>query len=243
MKLDGMNAIVTGASRGLGAALAEALARAGARVVLVARGRESLEALAASLRAEGLTVHALAEDVAEKQAVHRIAGAAAALTGPIDLLVNNASLLGPVPLAPLAETDCEDLEAALAANLVGPFRLTKAVIGSMLLRGRGVVLNVTSDAATSPYPGWGAYGASKAALEHLTAIWAAELAESGVKLFRVDPGEMDTQMHADALPDADRSALTRPDVVARRIVALVEQSDSLASGARFEAAAFAAAPW
>src|SRR6185369_17167166 len=117
---------------------------------------------------------------------------------------NNASTLGPVPLRLLLDTDCEDLEQALAVNLVGPFRLTKVVLGQMVLRGRGLVVNVTSDAALEAYPRWGAYGASKAALEQLGRVWAAELQETGVRVLAVDPGEMDTRMHADAIPDADR---------------------------------------
>ena len=137
-------------------------------------------------------------------------GQAAALVGPIALLINNASTLGPLPLRLLLDTDCEDLERALAVNLVGAFRLTKVLAGPMVLRGAGTIVNVTSDAATEPYERWGAYGASKAALEQLGRVWAAELAGTGVRLFTVDPGEMDTRMHADAIPDANRAELSDP---------------------------------
>jgi NAD(P)-dependent dehydrogenase (short-subunit alcohol dehydrogenase family) len=119
----------------------------------------------------------------------------------------------------LLDTDCEDLERALAVNLVGPFRLTKAIAGPMVLRGAGTIVNVTSDAALQPYPSWGAYGASKAALEQLGRIWAAELEGTGVRVLTVDPGEMDTVMHAQAMPDADRSQLADPARVADAIVA------------------------
>src|SRR4029078_4306552 len=111
-----------------------------------------------------------------------------AAIGAIDVLVNNASTLGPVPLRLLLDTDCEDVERALAVNLVGPFRLTKAVAGPMVLRGRGTIVNITSDAATEAYERWGAYGASKAALEQLGGVWAAELAGTGGRPFTVGPG-------------------------------------------------------
>ena len=103
-------------------------------------------------------------------------------------------------------------------NLVGPFRLTKVLGGSMAMRGRGVVVHVSSDAAVSAYPRWGAYGVSKAAQDHLNRTLAAEMGEAGVRFLAIDPGEMDTQMHADAMPDADRSTLARPGDVAAKIV-------------------------
>jgi NAD(P)-dependent dehydrogenase (short-subunit alcohol dehydrogenase family) len=237
MDLRGRGAIVTGGSRGLGAAIGAGLAAAGARVVLVARGAEALEETAARIRAAGGEAHVLAEDVGDKDATYRIAGAAAALAGPIDVLVHNASTLGPVPLRLLLDTDCEDLQRTLDVNLVGPFRLTKALVGSMALRGTGVVVHVSSDAATNAYPRWGAYGVSKAALDHLNRVWAAELEGTGVSLLSVDPGEMDTEMHAAAMPDADRSALARPADVAAKIVRLIARARSLPAGARLDAAA------
>jgi len=229
--LEGQTALVTGGSQGLGRALGGALAAAGARVVLIARHFEPLAAAVAEIRAAGGEAHAVVADVADKDAAAIIAGQSTALVGPIDLLINNASTLGPVPLRLLLDTDCEDLERALAVNLVGAFRLTKAIAGPMVLRGAGTIVNVTSDAATEPYERWGAYGASKAALEQLGRVWAAELAGTGVRLFTIDPGEMDTRMHADAIPDANRAELSDPARVAERIVALVAGAES-ASGAR-----------
>jgi len=214
MDVRGAAVVVTGGSRGLGAALGAALARRGARVVLVAREGAALRATVEAIRVAGGEAHALADDVGDKEAIHRIAGASAGLVGAIDILVHNASTLGPVPLRLLLDTDCEDLERALAVNLVGPFRLTKAIAGGMAVRGRGLVVHVTSDAAVGAYAHWGAYGVTKAALDHLNRTWAAELDGTGVRFVSVDPGEMNTKMHADAVPDADITTLLDPAVVA-----------------------------
>jgi len=231
--------LITGASRGLGAALAEELAGQGARLALVARGEAALDQVVRAIRARGGEAHAIAADVGAKDEVYAIAGAAAALVGEVDLVVHNASELGAVPLALLADTACEDLERVLAVNLIGPFRLTKALVGPMLLRGRGLVVHVSSDAATAAYPRWGAYGASKAAVDHVARIWAAELAGTGVRFLTVDPGEMDTAMHAAAVPDADRRSLARPEAVARALAGMI-RDDAIPNGARLEAAAWGA---
>lgn len=232
MTLRNETVLVTGGSRGLGEALARELARRGAKVVLVARDAEPLDAVVESIRAAGGDAWSIAADVADKEAVHRITGLAAALAGPIDVVVHNASTLGPVPLRLLLDTDCEDLERALAVNVVGPFRLTKVLAGSMALRGGGLVVHVSSDAAVEAYPTWGAYCASKAALDHLARVWAAEMEGTGVRFLGIDPGEMDTRMHADAMPDADPTTLARPADVARGIADLIEREPREPSGAR-----------
>ena len=239
--MNGTIALITGASRGLGRALLGELARAGSRVVGVARDADAMARAATELAAQGFEAHGLGGDIGDKRDIHRIAGAAAALVGPIDVLVHNASTLGPTPLPLLLDTACEDFEHTLQVNLIGPFRLTKALAGHMLLTGSGLVVHVSSDAATSAYPGWGAYGVSKAALDHLGRIWAAELAGSGVRFLSIDPGEMDTDMHRAALPEADRATLAAPREVAERIVRLLARSAELPSGARFEAARLEAA--
>jgi NAD(P)-dependent dehydrogenase (short-subunit alcohol dehydrogenase family) len=172
--------------------------------------------------------------VGNKDHVYARAGAAAAAVGDVDLVVHNASSLGPVPLRFLADTACEDLEQALATNVVGPFRLTKALAGPMLLRGRGLVVHISSDAATVGYPRWGAYGASKAAFDQLARVWAAEVEGMGVRFFGIDPGDMDTALHAAAVPDADRSSLARPEAVARVVAAMIAD-DSIPNGARLQA--------
>lgn len=241
MEIQGKTALVTGASRGLGAALARRLAGEGARVILVARGAEALEETVEAIRRSGGEAHAIAADIGDKRSIHRIAGEAAALAGSVDILVHDAATLGPLPLPRLADTACEDLEEVLAVNLVGPFRLTKALLGPMVLRGAGLVISVTSDASLEAYPGWGAYGVSKAALEHLTRIWATEVEGTGVRLVTVDPGEMDTLMHAQALPEADRSLLPTSDEAARLIVERIRGIESIPNGSRIDLSAAVAA--
>lgn len=236
MKLEGKSVLITGASRGLGAALGERLLEYGARVVLVSRGDkgptggEELRRTAERLREKG-EVHALSFDIANKAETHQIAGAAAALVGPIDVLIHNASTLGKVPLELLLDTECEDFAQVLETNLIGPFRLSKIIAGSMALRGGGTIVHLSSDAAVQAYERWGAYSVSKAAFDHLARCFAVELAPHGVRVLSVDPGEMNTKMHADAVPDADPRSLADPSDVAARIVALLERDD-IASGAR-----------
>ena len=227
---------MTGASRGLGRALAEALAAKGANLALVAREAGPLGDVVATINAKGLgRAHAIVGDIADKHAIHRIAGQAHGLVGEIAVAIHNASTLGPTPLRLLLDTECEDLAAVLETNLVGPFRLTKVLAGAMVLRGAGTIVHVSSDAAVEPYPRWGAYGTSKAAQDHLARILAAELEGTGVRIFAVDPGEMDTKMHADAVPDADRASLQRPVDVAARIVQMIEDSTRAQNGARLVA--------
>jgi NAD(P)-dependent dehydrogenase (short-subunit alcohol dehydrogenase family) len=240
MDLSGKAAIVTGASRGLGRALARQLAQAGARVVLVARSAPELEQAVHEIRAEGGEAHALSFDVGKKEDVYPLAGAAAALVGPIELLVHNASSLGPTPLRLLLDTECEDLSQVLETNLVGPFRLSKAIAGSMALRKSGTIVHISSDASVNAYPHWGAYSVSKAALDHLSRLWAAELEGRGVRVLSVDPGEMDTVMHRQAIPEANPATLARPEDVAARIVAMIRDG-SLPSGSRIEAQSWRAA--
>ncbi len=237
MKIQGSNILITGGSRGLGLALAHKLGALGAKIVIVARNRIALDQAVARLGESGIQAHGIATDIGSKESITAVAARAAALVGDIDILINNASSLGATPLRLLLDTDCEDLSAVLEVNLVGPFRLTKIIVGNMALRGRGTVINISSDAAVSAYATWGAYSASKAALDHLTRVWAEELADTGVHFMAIDPGEMNTRMHADAMPHADTEALAKPEAVAARIAAALMTSPP---EVRFEANAFEA---
>ncbi|MBL0728700.1 SDR family oxidoreductase [Piscinibacter sp. HJYY11] len=209
---------VTGGTSGLGLALVRHLHAAGAQVAFVARTPARVAEVARSLPG----THGLVADITRKDDIYPLALQITAALDGLDVLVNNASHLGPVPLALLADTACEDLETALAANLLGPFRLTKALLGALRASARdgrlATVVNITSDAAATPYPGWGAYGASKAALAQLSRIWHEELREHGVRVLALDPGDMDTPFHALALPDADPATLKRPADAASEIL-------------------------
>jgi NAD(P)-dependent dehydrogenase (short-subunit alcohol dehydrogenase family) len=219
--LSGLRVAITGGTSGLGLALVRELLARGARVAFVARHEDDVERVAR----EHAGAIGIVGDVSRKEEIHPIAIQLLGRLGGLEVLINNASSLGPVPLAPLADTECEDLEAALATNLLGPFRLTKALLGSLTASARDgrhpLVINISSDAAVNPYATWGAYGASKAALHHLSRIWCEELAADGVRVVSVDPGDMDTPLHALAVPDADRSTLKRPETAAREIAALI----------------------
>jgi NAD(P)-dependent dehydrogenase (short-subunit alcohol dehydrogenase family) len=219
--LAGKRVVVTGGTSGLGLALVRAAHRRGARVGFVARTASRVETVARELPG---TVGVVG-DVAEKTAIHRIALQLTGRLGGVDVLINNASSLGPAPLKPLADTECEELELALDTNVVGPFRLTRALLGALAASARAgvhpVVLNVSSDAAVQAYPGWGAYGASKAALRHLSAVWDQELQDLGIRVLSVDPGDMDTALHALAVPDADPATLKRPETAADELLEIV----------------------
>lgn len=233
-------ALITGAGRGLGRALALELGRAGWRLALVARSADELAATAEAVRAAGGQAWAIAADVGDPlpEATRRVVAAAQAVAGPIELVIHAAGALGTSGgLAPLMDTDPDELERALQVNLLGPFRLTRALLGPMLARGRGTIVLVSSDAAVEGYPEWGAYGASKAALEQLGRVWSAELEGAGIRVLTVDPGEMDTVLHAEAVPDADRSQLLDPARVARWLARLLQAPAGPQNGERLVAPA------
>ena len=208
---------VTGGTSGLGLALVRRLIGRGALVAFVARSAEAIAQITNETGGYGI-----GGDVGRKEDIYPIALQITGNLGGLDVLINNASALGPMPLALLADTECEELEQALRVNLLGPFRLTKALFGALATsarNGRGAaVINISSDAAVNPYSGWGAYGASKAALRHLTAIWAEEARADGISFLSLDPGDMDTPLHALAVPDADPTTLKRPQDAAAEIV-------------------------
>jgi NAD(P)-dependent dehydrogenase (short-subunit alcohol dehydrogenase family) len=220
--------IVTGTSRGLGLALARALDERGWRLVVDARGDEALAETTAGL--SGVT--AIAGDVADPE--HRQALVEAA-GGEIDLIANNASLLGPSPQPALAEYPLDELRRVYEANVIAPLALVQLALPH--LASGAAILDVTSDAAVEPYEGWGGYGSSKAALEQLTAILGAE--HPGLRVYSIDPGDMRTQMQQEAFPGEDISDRPPPEDSVPGLLALIE--GSLPSG-RYRAAELAGAP-
>jgi NAD(P)-dependent dehydrogenase (short-subunit alcohol dehydrogenase family) len=222
-------ALVTGASRGLGRALAAGLAREGYALITDARNAADLDAAADGIRAAGGTVTAIAGDIADP--AHRAAlQRAAQAAGRLDLLVNNAGTLGASPLPALADYPPDELRAAFEVNVIAPIALTQLMLPLLRARG-GAVLNITSDAALEAYAGWGGYGAAKAALEQASNVLAAE--ELAVRVWWADPGDLRTDMHQRAFPGQDISDRPRPESVVPAFVRLV--CERLPSG-RYRAA-------
>ncbi len=237
-RLDGKYALITGASRGLGRQLALAFAREGAaRLVLVARNAAALDEVARQVRdiAPGARVLVVAADLGREEDVERVAAVTlGAFAGRLDVLVNNASILGPTPLPFLLDYPLDDFRAVLATNLIAPFLLIKKLLPAMI-DGGGSIINVTSDAGVVGYPGWGAYGISKFGIEGLSRTWAAELEGSGVRVNWVDPGSMNTAMHRAAEPDEDPAQWADPADVTEVFVYLASDESAPISGQRFHA--------
>jgi NAD(P)-dependent dehydrogenase (short-subunit alcohol dehydrogenase family) len=224
--------LITGASQGLGRALARLLAQRGDRLILTARGADALATVAGELGNQTQLL-ALPGDVTDRAHAARLVRAGLEAFGRVDVLVNNASALGPSPMPPLPGYPLDAFAAVLNTNVVAPLHLIQLVLPHMQARGSGLIVNVTSDAGVEAYPGWGGYGTSKAALEHLSRVLAAELEGSGVRVYVVDPGDMNTQMHRDAEPGVDLSHLPSPENVAPGLVALLDRET--APFGRFEA--------
>jgi NAD(P)-dependent dehydrogenase (short-subunit alcohol dehydrogenase family) len=222
-------AIVTGASRGLGFELARALAQRGWRLVVDARGSDELERARGQL-ATATEVVAIAGDVADAAHRERLVAAAG---DELELLVNNASTLGTSPLPALADYDLDVLAGVFAVNAIAPLALAQLALGRMAAGAR--IVNVTSDAAVEAYEGWGGYGASKAALQQLSAVLGVERPD--LRVYAVDPGDMNTRMHQDAFPGEDVSDRPPPGDRVPGLLALVE--GDLPSG-RYRASELAA---
>jgi NAD(P)-dependent dehydrogenase (short-subunit alcohol dehydrogenase family) len=211
--------MITGASRGLGRALAGGLAREGFDLIIDARDAAALDAAASALRSAGGVVTAIPGDVTDP--AHRAAlWQAADAAGRLDLLVNNAGTLGASPLPALADYPPDELRAAFEVNVIAPLALIQLMLP--LLRGSGgAVLNITSDAAVEAYTGWGGYGAAKAALEQASNVLAAE--EPALRVWWADPGDLRTDMHQLAFPGEDISDRPEPEAVVPAFVRLVSQ--------------------
>lgn len=226
-------ALITGASRGLGRTLAGFLTDLGYDLVLTARRETLLCEAAEELTLRGARVRALPGDVADPAHRERLAAEVRAF-GRLDLLVNNASELGPSPLPPLADIPLDALERVLSVNLVAPVGLVQQTL-ELLRRSRGLVVNISSDAAVGGYPGWGAYGSSKAALDLASRTLAAELHNVEIGVVSVDPGDLRTEMHQAAFPGEDISDRPPPDATIPFWAWLVGRDPLEVTGMRYEA--------
>lgn len=219
--LQGLRVLVSGGTSGLGHALVEALSGEGVRVATFARREHEI----AELKSAFPQVTAFQADISHKEDIHRIAALAFEALGGVDVLIQNASYLGATPLRLLLDTECEDFTAVMEANVLGPFRLAKVILPGMTTQKRGLLVHISSDAAVSAYPTWGGYSVSKAALDHLSRIWQAELGEYGIRSVAVDPGDMRTPMHFAAVPGANPAQLKDPKVSARQLVERIRSGD------------------
>ncbi|GAB3827038.1 SDR family NAD(P)-dependent oxidoreductase [Kribbella italica] len=226
-------AVVTGASAGLGLALAQGLAERGWSLIIDARGADALKDAADQLAAK-TDVVPLAGDVTDAEHRADLVDAVGEL-GRLDLLVNNASYLGPSPLQPLAAADLDELRRVYEVDVIAPIALAQALIPE-LGKANGIVLNVSSDAAVEAYEGWGGYGSAKAALDHASAVLAAE--HPGLAVYAVDPGDLRTAMHQAAFPGEDISDRPEPAAVVPALLALL---DSRPASGRYRASEFAPA--
>jgi short-subunit dehydrogenase len=220
-------ALITGASQGLGLSIAREYAAHGISLVLTARREEPLRRAAAELSRHTQVV-AIPGDVADPDHVANLVDEGLRRFEHIDVLINNASELGPSPLLELERLPADELTHILDVNVVAPLRLIQSVLPHMRERHSGLIVNVTSDAGVQAYATWGGYGASKAALEHLSRILAEELDGSGIRVFVVDPGDMNTAMHQAAEPGVDLSHLPTPERVAPAFVQLLEDPRTFA---------------
>jgi NAD(P)-dependent dehydrogenase (short-subunit alcohol dehydrogenase family) len=224
-------AIITGASRGLGAELARFLAQQGYALVLTARGASDLEAAMGSFPRG--SIRAIAGDVTDPRHRETLVAAARDLGG-LDLLVNNASDLGERPLPALAKADLARFARTFETNVLAPLALTQAAL-PLLQERRGLVVNVSSDAALGGYAGWGTYGATKAALDLVSKTMADELKDKDVGVVSVDPGDMRTRMHQDAYPGVDISDRPLPEATLPFWAWLLARTPAEVSGRRYQA--------
>lgn len=232
--------LITGSSRGLGRALALEFGRRGAKVVINSRSASKTELAETErlLRELGAEVLATLADVSNRADVERLSGEALARFGHVDVLINNASDLGPTPMPYLIDYPIDAFDKVIRTNMLGPFMLTRALVGQMIARQSGSIINVSSDAGVVGYPTWGAYGVSKSALDQLTRTWAAELEGTGVRANSVDPGDMNTEMKRASDPQGDPSDWADPESVTGIFVYLASDESASVSGQRFLAREF-----
>ena len=228
--------MITGASKGLGRALAVQFAKEGAKLAICARTDGPLQEAEKELKALGAEVVALEADVSDSRDVDRFVSVTEEVLGRVDVLFNNASVFGPGPRL-LADYPEEEFLEVLRINAMNPFLVTKRVLPGMISRGKGSIINLTSEAGKTGFAEWGAYGISKFAVEGLTQTWADELSDTGVRVNMVDPGEMDTDMHDKAVPECDYP-LAGPHDHLDVFLYLASDAAENENGNRFEAQEF-----
>ncbi|MBW4636642.1 MAG: SDR family oxidoreductase [Gloeocapsa sp. UFS-A4-WI-NPMV-4B04] len=237
-RLKGKYALITGASLGLGRQLAIAFASEGvAGIAIVARGVEALNEVRERLYevAPNTQVLVVSADLTRQEDLERVVATTLnEFNGHLDVLVNNASAIGPSPMPFLLDYPLEDFRNVINTNLVAPFLLIKKALPAMIENG-GSIINVTSDAGINGYPGWGAYGISKFGIEGMSQTWAAELNDSGVRVNWVDPGDMNTAMHRAAEPDEDPNQWANPADVTEVFIYLAADESQNVHGQRFQA--------
>lgn len=226
--------MITGASKGLGRALTLAFAKAGAKLAICARTERNLLQVKKEAQNLGADVLAVIADISNPRDVERFVALTEKAYGRIDVLINNASALGPSPMPLLLDYPEDDFAKVLRVNVLSTFSITKRVLPGMLARNDGSIINVTSEAGHVGYAGWGAYGISKFAVEGLTQTWADELSDTNVRINMVDPGEMDTEMHQLAVPDCDYP-LAKPEEVVDIFLHLASDDSNGITSQRFEA--------
>ncbi len=237
MEISNKVVVITGASKGLGRALTLAFAEKGACLAICARNEEPLNVIKENVEEMGAEVLAITADMSVPRDVERFVSLIEQRYGQIDVLINNASIIGPSPMPFLSDYPVHELQKVLSGNVLIPFLITQRVLSGMLQRNKGSIINLTSEAGKYGYAGWGAYGISKFAVEGLTYTWADELSETGVRINMVDPGEMDTEMHALAVPDCDY-ALKKPEAIVDLFLYLASESSHSIHGQRIEAETF-----
>lgn len=230
-------AMITGASKGLGKALTLFFAKEGYSLAICARNEQTIQKVKEEAEHLGADVLAVRADMSNSKDVERFVALTEEYFGKIDVLINNASILGPSPMPYLLDYPEQDFEEVLRVNTIGPFLVTRRVLPIMLQKQQGSIINITSEAGATGYAGWGAYGISKFALEGLTETWADEVNGSGVRVNMVDPGEMDTDMHELAVPDCDYE-LAKPEDITAVFGYLASDASKHITGKRFEAQEF-----
>ena len=229
--------VITGASKGLGKALTFAFAKKGYNLAICARTESNLLQVQKEAIKLGGNVLAVQADVSIEREVDTFISLTEQKFGHIDVLINNAAILGPSPMPLLLDYEKEDFLNVLKVNVLNPFLVTKRVLPGMLQRNDGSIINITSEAGDTGYAGWGAYGISKFAVEGLTETWADELGLTGIRVNMVDPGSMDTDMHALAVPDRDYE-LPKPKEIIDVFLFLASEESKHLTGKRFIAQAF-----